>query len=156
LKSTWSQFLLRWLSTTLGVLVAAHLVGGVHYDRFGSLAVAALVLGLLNAFVRPLLFVISLPLIILTLGLGIFVIFIFINALFLWLAGVAVTGFDVDGFWPAIWGGVVVSLVSGVLNRIFGVHQQSPTDAANPRQPRNPAGSSRKGPPSGSGPVIDV
>lgn len=156
MKSTWSQFLLRWLSTTLGVLAAAHLVGGVHYDRFGSLAVAALVLGLLNAFVRPLLFVVSLPLIILTFGLGIFVLFIFVNALFLWLAGVVVTGFDVDGFWPAIWGGVAVSLVSGVLNRIFGVHQQSPTTSPTPRHPRHPDGSNRQGPPAGSGPVIDV
>lgn len=156
MKSTWSQFFLRWLSTTLGVLVAAHLVGGVRYDRFGSLAVAALVLGLLNAFVRPLLFVVSLPLIILTFGLGIFVIFIFINALFLWLAGVVVNGFDVNGFWPAIWGGVVVSLVSGVLNRIFGVHQPSPSNSSAPRQPRNSEGSGRQGPPAGSGPVIDV
>lgn len=156
MNSTWSQFLLRWLSTTLGVLVAAHLVGGVHYDRFASLAVAALVLGLLNAFVRPLLFVVSLPLIILTFGLGIFVIFIFINALFLWLAGQVVDGFGVAGFWPAIWGGVVVSLVSGVLNRVFGVQQQPSASPSTPRQPRDSNRSGRKGPPAGSGPVIDV
>lgn len=155
MKSPWSQFLLRWLSTTIAVFVASRLPG-VECDRLPPLVLAALVLGLLNALVRPVLLLASVPLMLITLGLGIPIIFVCINALLFWLAGQLVPGFEVRGFWPSVGGGLVVSLVSWVLNKLFGVDSRpaiarpdSPAPA--PGHPRH-----RKGPPDGEGPVIDV
>ena len=115
-----------------------------------DLLIAALVLGVLNAFVKPLLRLISLPFIILTLGFFLLV----INALLLWLTSKLVHGFHVDGFWPAVWASLVVSLVSmflGYSNR----RQPRPRVVFN-RSPPPPAASPRQGPPPGKGPIIDV
>lgn len=149
-----ARFFLQWVSTTVAVLVAAHLVPGVGYDRFQSLAVAALILGLLNAFVRPILFILSLPFVLITFGFGIVFVIGFINALFLWLAGRWVEGFDVRGFWPALFGGLVVGVVSSLLNRMFGANPTR-TRTSTDSRPR-PGRDRRSGPPDGNGPVIDV
>ncbi len=96
------QFLQRWLVTTVAVLVAAHVVAGIHYTGFPALLVASLVLGLVNAFVRPVLLLVSISFVVATLGLGVLV----INALLLWGVGSLGTGFRVDGFGPhfgAVW-----------------------------------------------------
>ncbi len=149
-----ARFFLQWVATTAAVLVAAHLVPGVGYDRFQSLAVAALILGLLNAFVRPILVILSLPFVLITLGFGIVFVIGFINALFLWLAGRWVNGFDVHGFWPALFGGLVVGVVSSLLNRMFG-SSPAKTRTSTDSKPR-PGRNRRSGPPDGNGPVIDV
>src|SRR5690349_2888767 len=92
------SFLIRWIVTAVAVLVAAQIVTGVHYDNFAALAVTALVLGILNAFLRPLLLIITLPFNILSFG----ILTLFINALLFWLAGNLVQGFHVDRFfWSA-------------------------------------------------------
>ncbi len=106
------RFLLNWLVTALGVLAASEIVPGITHDSWTSLAVAALVLGVLNAVVKPILTLLSLPLVLLTLGLFLVV----INAILLMLAGRLVDGFDVDGFWPAAGGALVISVV-GMLVR---------------------------------------
>src|SRR5882724_6437044 len=95
------EFLWRWIITTVGVLVAAHVVPGIHYDRghWEALLVATLVLGLLNAFLRPLLMLLSLPLVVFTLGLFTLV----INAILLYLVGQIIQGFHVDSFRAAFW-----------------------------------------------------
>ncbi len=149
-----ARFFLQWVSITVAVLVAAHVVPGVQYDRFQSLAVAALILGLLNAFVRPILFILSLPFVLITFGTGIILVIGFINALFLWLAGRWVDGFDVHGFWPAVGGGLVLGIVSSILNRMFGAGPARirRTTESSPRGKHRP----RSGPPDGNGPVIDV
>ena len=110
-------FLIRWCVTAVAVLVAAQVVNGVHYEGYAALAVTALVLGILNAFLRPLLLVITLPFNILSFG----ILTLFINALLFWWAGNLVKGFHVDRFfWSAFLGALIVSIVSFVLNSLLG------------------------------------
>ena len=84
------EFLQRWIITTAAVLVAAQIVTGIKYDSGRALLIATLVLGLLNAFLRPLLLLLSLPLLVLTLGLFTLI----INALLLWGVGRLIEGFQ--------------------------------------------------------------
>jgi len=96
-------------------MVAASIISGIRYDNVASLLGAALLLGILNAFLRPILLLLAAPLIILTLGLFIFV----VNALLLYLVNDLVHGFHVDGFWSAFWGAILIGLVSWVLSAFF-------------------------------------
>ena len=96
-------------------MVAASIIGGIRYDSVASLLGAALLLGILNAFLRPILLLLAAPLIILTLGLFIFV----VNALLLYLVNDLVHGFRVNGFWSAFWGAILISLVSWMLSAFF-------------------------------------
>ena len=100
--------LVRWLILTFAVWVAAHLVPGIAYDHWQSLLIAALVLGILNAFVKPILMLISLPLIFFTFGLFL----VLINALLLKATSWLVPGLHVASFWSALGGSLVVSIVS--------------------------------------------
>lgn len=111
-KSPTKQFLQRWLINTLAVLVACHVVKGINYDTVTGLCIASLLLGVLNAVLRPLLLLLSIPLLILTLGFF----FLVINALLLLLVDYFVESFHVAGFWPAFLGGLVISLISFILN----------------------------------------
>ena len=113
------KLLLRWAITALALFVAAWLVPGITVDGSGWVvyAVMAVILGLVNAIIRPLLKFMTCPLILLTLGLFTFV----VNALTLWLASwIAVNWFDVwfrvEGFWAALWGSLIVSVVSVILS----------------------------------------
>ncbi|MSU33914.1 MAG: phage holin family protein [Pedosphaera sp.] len=110
------RFLQRWLVLTLGILVANHLVRGVAYRSVGALLVASLLLGFCNAFVRPILVLLTFPILLITFGLFYFV----INAGLLWAVGSLVRGFEVNGFWAAFWGGLVISLVGWIVNRLLG------------------------------------
>ncbi len=111
------SFLIRWLVTAVAVLVAAQIVRGVHYDNYAALAVTALVLGILNAILRPLLLVLTLPLNVLSFG----ILTLFINALLFWLAGNLVKGFVVERFfWSAFLGALIISIVSFFLNSLLG------------------------------------
>lgn len=104
--------LVRWAIVSAGLWVAAALVSGISFSSTGALLIAALVLGILNAVVRPILIVLTLPVTVVTLGLFLFV----INAAMLKLASAIVDGFLVEGFWSAVFGALVLSLVSLVLN----------------------------------------
>jgi putative membrane protein len=111
------RFLVRLLISAAALWVATKIVPGVSYSGdWGYLILVALVFGLLNALVRPVLALLTCPLLILTLGLFTFV----INALVLWLTGALSgklgLGFHVDGFWPAFLGALVVSVVSFLLS----------------------------------------
>jgi putative membrane protein len=139
-------FLQRWAVTTIGVLVASQLVPGIHYRGFEGLLVASLLLGVFNAVLRPVMMILSLPLLILTLGLFTFV----INALLLRLVGALVQSFDVNGFWPALFGGIIISIVSFIANGLIGKKEKRPDASAPPPPSRRPP------PPPGTGPVIDV
>jgi len=99
---------IRWVITTLAVWVAVELVPGLDYDRWQTLLLAALVLGMLNAFVKPLLTLISIPLIIISLGLFL----IFINAALLKLTAWLVPGFLVADWLSAFLGSIIISLVT--------------------------------------------
>ncbi len=113
-RHSFLSFLARWFVTAVAVLVASKLVEGIHYADYGSLAVAALLLGIINALVRPLLLLVTLPVNVLTLGLFTLVIN---GALFLFV-GRIVQGFRVTDFWAGFWGAIVVSVVSFLVGAI--------------------------------------
>jgi putative membrane protein len=104
--------LLRWLVLTSAILLAAYLFEGINVSGFFSAFWAAAILGILNALLRPILFLLTLPINILTFGLFTFV----INAILLQMASGVISGFEVTGFWPAFFGALVISLVSWGLN----------------------------------------
>ncbi len=106
------RFLLTWLLTALALVITANLVPGFTVKSFVSALVAAVILGLINAIIRPLLVFLTLPITIVTLGLFLFV----INALTIWLAGSITPGFQVVGFPPALVGSIVLTIVASVLN----------------------------------------
>ncbi len=116
-----NRFIMRWLINAVALYAAIAIVPGVHPQTANWLSFIwlALIFGLLNALLRPLLKFLTCPLIILTLGLFTLV----INTFLFWLAGVVGTnfgvGFTVDGFWPAFLGGLIVSLVSVILTVVF-------------------------------------
>jgi putative membrane protein len=104
-------FLARVLVNALAIYLAAAAVPGVEITGILAALVAGLVFGLVNAFVRPVLLVLTLPLTLLTLGLFLFV----LNAFCFWLTSALVKGFDVHGFWAALFGALLVSVVSWAL-----------------------------------------
>ncbi|MEH6610329.1 MAG: phage holin family protein [Halioglobus sp.] len=108
--------ILRTLITGLGIWLAAYVVPGVSATSTEALIWAAIALGLINAFVRPVLVLLTLPFTILTLGLFLLI----LNAGMLNLAGWFVDGFEVVGFWSAVFGAIVVSLVSGLCSNFIG------------------------------------
>ena len=108
-------FLVRWFVTTLAVAVAAGVVPGIHYGSLFSLLGVALLLGIVNALMRPVLLLLSLPLILVTMGLFVLV----INALMLWFVSSLVPDFKIDSFWSAFFGAILVSIVSWVLSAFF-------------------------------------
>ena len=105
-----------WLLVALGVLIASHIFTGIRYADVGALVVAVLLLSLCNVFLKPLLMIFALPFIILTFGLGIWM----INALLFLLVSNLVVGFTVDSFSDALAGALVVSLTGVVANLLFG------------------------------------
>lgn len=115
------RFLLRLLATAAALWVAVILIPGISYSGgiLGFLAVA-LVFGFVNAVIRPILKILTCPLVVLTLGLFVFI----LNAFLLWLTGEFAQalglGFDVDGFWAALVGALIVGIVSTVLNLFVG------------------------------------
>jgi putative membrane protein len=108
------RILLVWLLNALALIAVAYLMPSIDVTSFWSALVAALVLGLLNAVIRPLLILLTLPATLLTLGLFIFV----INALLFWLVGSFVEGFVVGGFWAAFFGAILFSIVSWLLSAL--------------------------------------
>jgi putative membrane protein len=138
------KFLQSWLINTLAVLVAVYLVKGIQYEQWLDLLVASLLLGILNAALRPVLLFLALPLLIITLGLFT----LFINALLLYFIGYVLRPhFAVDSLWSAFWGALIISLVSLVLNSLTGTGN-SRIRVQRHRPPKDHGG--------GNGPVIDV
>lgn len=136
------RFLQSWLINTLAVLVAVYLVPGIHYRNWLDLLVASLLLGILNAVIRPLLMLVMLPLLIFTLGLFTLV----INALLLDLVGYLLRPqFYVVDFSAAFWGALVISIVSLILNTLTGTGRSR----VHFERGRRPPGG-------GDGPVIDI
>ena len=104
--------LIRVLVNAFAIYLIARIVPGIEVCSFLTALGAGLVLGLINAIVRPILVVLTLPVTLVTLGLFLLV----LNGLCLWLTSQLVTGFDVHGFWAAVWGALLVSVVSWILN----------------------------------------
>jgi putative membrane protein len=104
---------IAWVANVAALFVAAGLNDGISYgDDWWVLVLAALVFSVVNALVRPIVFVLSLPLIVITLGIALF----FVNLLMLVLTGWLVDGFEIDGFWSAVGGTIVVWLVNALLS----------------------------------------
>lgn len=98
----------RWLILTIAIFVTSYLLDGIQVSSFFSAFFAAAILGVLNAFFRPFLLIITLPINILTLGFFTFV----INAILLMMASGVISGFEVAGFWSAVFGSLFISLIS--------------------------------------------
>ncbi len=108
--------IIRTVITGLGIWLATYIVPGVTASSTEALIWAAIALGLINAFVRPVLVILTLPFTVLTLG----VFLLILNAGMLNLAGWFVDGFDVVGFWSSVFGAIIVSLVSGLCSSFIG------------------------------------
>jgi putative membrane protein len=113
------KILVKWLLSAVALLAVAHLYGGVAVSSFGAAMVAALVMGLLNAVVRPILIILTLPLTLVTLGLFLFV----INAAMFWSAAAVLDGFQVQGFGAALIGSLIYTVlglvIESALERLF-------------------------------------
>ena len=107
-----ARLLLLWILNALALLTVANFVPGIHLDSFGDAMIAALLLGLVNTLIRPLLLLLTLPVTVVTLGLFIFV----INGLLFWFVGSILKNFVVDGFWHGVMGAVLYSLFSWALS----------------------------------------
>lgn len=107
--------LLRWVVNALALLLVTRVVPGVHVEGFYAALIVALVLGILNALVRPILIFLTLPITILTLGLFTLI----INAGLFWFASTVVKGFQVDGFLPALWASLILWAVSWITNSLL-------------------------------------
>ena len=137
--------LFRWLVSTVAVWIAASIVRGISYEDWRDILIAALVLGILNTSVRPILRLVSLPFIVLSFGLFLVV----INALLLKLTTLIVKGFHVNGFWPAVGGSVVISIISMFLG--YSGPPRHIVVNGPPPPPFDPGAA-----PPGKGPIIDV
>ena len=135
MKHPFLALLARWAVLAFGVFIATKVIPGIQYDSFGTLVAVVALLSLFNAVLKPLLMLFSLPLIVLSLGVGV----LFINALLFLLVGELVTGFSVDTFWHAMGGSLIVSLTNVFVSLLFG-------------KPRPPGGGPR--PPSARAPKI--
>ncbi len=107
--------LVRWLMLTVAIMAAAYLLPGIQVSGVFSAFFAAAILGILNALLRPLLLLLTLPLNILSLGLFTFV----INALMLMMASGVISGFHIAGFWSAVFGSLVIGVVSWLLTSMI-------------------------------------
>jgi putative membrane protein len=108
--------LVRWLVNALGLFLISQVIRGIEVDGFLPALIAAALLGLINAVLRPLIILITLPINILTLGLFTFL----INGFLLYVVGEVVRGFNVTGFWPAVFGAFILSLLSGLVTALIG------------------------------------
>lgn len=109
------HILIQWLINACAIYATAHILDGIHIKSFGAAILVALVLGLVNVIVRPVLVFFSIPFIIVTLGLFLLV----INAFLLQFAALLVNGFSVESFGWAIAGSMVISVISWVLSSLF-------------------------------------
>jgi len=107
---------LRWLILTFAIIATSYLIDGIQVSGFASAFFAAAILGILNAFFRPILLILTLPVNILSLGLFTFV----INAIVLMMVSGVISGFEVYGFWSAVFGSLLISLVSWLLTSFIG------------------------------------
>jgi putative membrane protein len=107
---------LRWLILTFSIIATSYLIDGIQVSGFVSAFFAAAILGILNAFFRPILLILTLPVNILSLGLFTFV----INAIVLMMVSGMISGFEVYGFWSAVFGSLLISFVSWLLTSFIG------------------------------------
>lgn len=118
------NILLRLLITSLAAFAAAKLLPGIHIDGYWSAILLAIVLGLLNIILKPLLIIFTLPITVVTFGLFLFV----INALIVLIASHFIGGFHVDGFWWALFFSIVLSVFTSILTKLGGSRPGNPNN----------------------------
>ena len=109
------KFLVKWFINVIALLVVIHVIAGVSIDNMQTVFLAALILGLLNAFIRPFILILTLPLTIVTFGFFTLI----INGYLFYLATKFIKGFVVAGFWNAFWAALLFSIISSILSFIF-------------------------------------
>ena len=110
------RFLVTWLITAIGLVLTAQIIPGIQIENFWIAIIAAVVMGLINAFVRPILVFFTLPLTFLTLGLFLLI----VNAISFSLVGYFTPGFQIGGFLDALFGSIILSCIVWIINEIFG------------------------------------
>jgi putative membrane protein len=118
---------IKWLILTVAITLASYLIDGIRVSGFFSALFTAAILGVLNVFFRPIVLILTLPVNVLTLGLFTFV----INAFMLKMASGLISGFEVHGFWPAVFGSLIISAVNWILSSFIhekGRVRESETD----------------------------
>jgi putative membrane protein len=135
MNNAFVNMLVRWLILALGVVLSTKIVPGISYDTGSTLAVVVLVLSFFNAVLKPLLLLFTLPFIVLTLGIGIWI----INAFLFYFVGRLVDGFHVATFGAALLGALIVSLTNLVLSRML-----NPPRRPGPPGPFGPSGSKKR------------
>jgi putative membrane protein len=125
----WLKLLLRWSVLALGVALSARLVPGITYDSGLTLLVVVVLLGLFNAILKPVLVIFTLPFVLLTLGLGIWL----INAFLFLAVSRLVEGFYVRDFWAALWGALIVSVTNIVISGLLTVRRVRPPPPPRPK-----------------------
>jgi len=123
---------IRFVITGVAVLAAAEIVPGIKIDGVPAGAATVIVLALLNAVVRPVLYLFTFPMIMFSLGLFM----VIINAILLHLTAWLVTGFTVDGFWPSVWAALLISVVSTVLTLLISEEGKVEVLVHRPKPPR--------------------
>ena len=109
------RFIIRWLLSAIALILVAYLIPGITIDSFVTVLVAALILGIINATIRPIILILTLPINILTLGLFTFV----VNAFMFWLVSMMLTGFNITNFYQAIWGALIYWTINWIINLLF-------------------------------------
>ncbi|WP_028357626.1 phage holin family protein [Brackiella oedipodis] len=109
------NLIITWVLNAVALLIVGYIFPGISVDSFGAALLAAVVLGLVNTLIKPILQILTLPITIVTLGLFLFV----INALMFLFVGKLLGGFHVSGFWTALFGSIVYSIVSGFLSSLL-------------------------------------
>jgi putative membrane protein len=121
-----ARIIIRWIINAIGIWAAVQLVPGIqHTGPAETLLLIALIFGLVNALVRPFLALLSCPLVIFTLGLFLLVINALMLQLTAWIAGPV---FTIDGFWPALWGSLIISVISGFINLLIKDERENKKD----------------------------
>jgi putative membrane protein len=120
-KNEMLSFFLTWVVAAVSLVVTANIVPGITVVSFPAAMLAAVAIGFVNAVVRPIITLLTLPLSILTLGLFLFVVNAISLSLASWLAGAFSIGFVVNGFWPALFGSIVLSFISGFIGRFVNL-----------------------------------
>ncbi|MFA6079016.1 MAG: phage holin family protein [Candidatus Omnitrophota bacterium] len=110
-----AKFLIKWVIYTLSLFAVSHIVAGITIANWETTIVAALVLGLINTFIRPFFIIFTLPLNVLSMG----ILTLFINGFMFYMAAHFVKGFSVAGFWNAFWAAILFSIITSVLNVFF-------------------------------------
>lgn len=111
------RLLLLWILNAVALIAVTYLLPSIQVAGFGSALLAALVLGFINTLVRPVLAILTLPITVLTLG----IFYLLLNGLLFWLAGALLPGFDVAGFWAAVFGAILYGLIAWALSALIPI-----------------------------------